>query len=753
MNAETLRNQRALRVLKGGRKREANLDPGFFADGVRLAQFGIGPGADMRDPYSEHDWTYAAINVLCRSVAAVPLKVMKGPRDETAKEVGGDWQKVFDKPTAKLPYADFMTMIVALLELDGEVAVLKIGRTGWATGKETPQQLVPMQCTAWTPIKPDGRECSTLLDPIAGWKVGEKIIPAEAVIHFRYIDPRNPIRGLSPSKPAKFAAKAGYAIEVWNTAFFDNGADPGGVIELGGSMNAAQVAALKAGFNDEHRGPANRGKTLVLQNGMKFTANPRAPKDMEFIEASRMYRDTGLAVRGVPKALLGLTEDLNYANYVGQQRIFYEARVIPLLSAIEDALYGQLFEPIDPTLFAAFDKANVAALNSDFADRVNQANTLTAIGFDINDVNERLKLGMKKVVDVAPADPLLTNGAAHEDNTAMATSIADVVAKVKDGTLPAESAKIILALAHPSLSQAEIDGLIDPATPEAANAPAIPESSTPPIPPANEPPRAAPGILIRKTRVAITDKRAYVEAYLRARVNPVTRRMTSAMRRYLAALSTAQSERLSAWLKANGLKESDLAQISEADVEAILFHRKKWDEAITELAKPYLQASINGALAAAADETGSIAIPMGDPRVTDIMGKSIAQLVQVNETTQRTIRAHLLAASANGETIAEMQARIAPSVGQNNSRALLIARTETGMASSGARFEQMKDAEITEHEWVDSGGPAVRQSHQNCNGETRKIGERFPNGLLHPHEIGADPGEVCNCACEALAIV
>ena len=88
-----------------------------------------------------------------------------------------------------------------------------------------------------------------------------------------------------------------------------------------------------------------------------------------------------------------------------------------------------------------------------------------------------------------------------------------------------------------------------------------------------------------------------------------------------------------------------------------------------------------------------------------------------------------------------------------------IARTETSALATATRDKIMKDEGVTNHEWVTEiddvtrGGKSSDQAdHISLDGEVRKLGDTFSNGLTHPLENGAAPEEVVNCRCLTIAV-
>jgi hypothetical protein len=76
-----------------------------------------------------------------------------------------------------------------------------------------------------------------------------------------------------------------------------------------------------------------------------------------------------------------------------------------------------------------------------------------------------------------------------------------------------------------------------------------------------------------------------------------------------------------------------------------------------------------------------------------------------------------------------------------------IARTESAVAFGLATFYGLLRLGYKEGRWMTMQDDRVRDSHQECHGVKRRLGEPFPNGLLFPGDPSGPPEEVINCRC------
>jgi phage portal protein BeeE len=153
-----------------------------------------------------------------------------------------------------------------------------------------------------------------------------------------------------------------------------------------------------------------------------------------------------------------------------------------------------------------------------------------------------------------------------------------------------------------------------------------------------------------------------------------------------------------------------------------------------------------------------ISFNVDDPIMRAKLAILTGQIVKVDETVERHLRASILEGIDSGETVEELRDRIANTLQISLGRARTIARTETGKAFNVSRNEGMKQAGIKRQEWVSSRDPDVRDSHikpaseGGVDGQTVFIGEPFSNGLLFPQDPAGPAEEVINCRCVAVPV-
>lgn len=80
-------------------------------------------------------------------------------------------------------------------------------------------------------------------------------------------------------------------------------------------------------------------------------------------------------------------------------------------------------------------------------------------------------------------------------------------------------------------------------------------------------------------------------------------------------------------------------------------------------------------------------------------------------------------------------------------RALMIARTEVGSASSYGQFEGGRLSGASKKIWNTAKDPEVRASHQPLDGQEVDLNDKFSNDLMYPLDPLGAGKEVINCRC------
>lgn len=170
-------------------------------------------------------------------------------------------------------------------------------------------------------------------DPLGGIE-GAIIVPAREIIHDRFNCFFHPLVGLSPIFAGGLAAMQGLAIQNDSTLFFQNGAQPGGVLTAPGSIAQDTADRLKAYWDANFAGK-NSGKVAVLGDGLKYEAMKAKAVDAQLIEQLKWSAEVVCSTYHVPPYKIGVGTMPTYNNIQSLNVEYYSQCLQVLIEAIE----------------------------------------------------------------------------------------------------------------------------------------------------------------------------------------------------------------------------------------------------------------------------------------------------------------------------------------------------------------------------------------------------------------------------------
>lgn len=542
----------------------------------------------------------------------------------------------------------------------------------------------------------------------------------DVVVH-RIPDPNNPHRGLSRIAAAASAIDLDFSIRSNSRSLMENRAIPRGVLEYQESLSKEEEDEILQRWQEEH-GAKNNGRTALLSGGLRYQTVAFSPEDLLLIDQLGWNRDEVLAVMATPRAVLGVTDGVNYAAALTQIRVCWDNAVLPMLAAEEAALDSTLFFEYPDNTFGAFDLGRIDALRVGLLEKIDAAKEFSS---------EALHMPPRVAFEVVGLDVPEYEG----DADALVSPMLSPLGSVLDGTAaPAPDAST-------GTGKAAADVTRDRAPVASAEAPAVIERKP----------------FDRKKRHAALIR---VEA-------PIELAMRGRYRRWVAAERKGTLERFDKLANQARSRAKASARFSkQLDLEELSIILP--DLAVSSLALgSEVRPAMVGALQVAFDFTADgseIGIP-----IFEIDDARFIQFFDLRESLFRervsarvytNLRQSLTTGLQNGETIQALRARIGEAYGLAGSpqKTLLVARTETAGFFNGVR-EEMFDAQgVGKRDWSSAADENVRDDHVTFDGlDPQPPGTNYlaliglPGVLEFPGDHRAPVGQVANCRCAHLA--
>lgn len=290
------------------------------------------------DAYS--GWVYACVNARAEEVANIKLHLYQNDKEienhpalDLLHNVN-NFMSFYDLVLATQAYQDLVgDCFWALLKgnISGQVKEIQVLRP----------DLVSIRSSAENPIV--GYDYNTGTETIS--------FTPEEIIHFKTFNPKDQLRGMSVIEAARTAINTDNFSARWNENFFKNNAMPDFLMAIKGGITEEDFDKFKEQWKEKYRGTDNAHKTAMLRLGENGEIDikdlTKVQKDMEYLEQRKYSRDEILAMFRVPKTIIGITEEVNYASAEASRMIFMQRTIKPLMQKFVNTLnefYLPLFD-------------------------------------------------------------------------------------------------------------------------------------------------------------------------------------------------------------------------------------------------------------------------------------------------------------------------------------------------------------------------------------------------------------------------
>jgi len=256
----------------------------------------------------------------------------------------------------------------------------------------------PTKLIGWVRYRPDSR-------------VPDKVISPSEVVPFIYFNPRNPLHGLSPLKPARLGLEQWFNMSAWNAAFFESGIRAPLVLVSKHKLTAEQEKQIQKRLREFYAGLSGGHSALIVDGEADVKPLNTSAKELDFIEGLQLSREEICAIFGVPPALVGIYRYANYANTKEQRKIFWEQTMLPKLRFVEEML-NAFFEVNGREVAFEWDYSKIEALRPDPIDAARAAEIYANLGYSRDQIASILN-----IPQLAPAEETQQGPEDSEDKT------------------------------------------------------------------------------------------------------------------------------------------------------------------------------------------------------------------------------------------------------------------------------------------------------------------------------------------------
>lgn len=726
--------------------------------------FGISAGVDTTrkamNAHEVHAWVYTAAVTQGLALSSLPFQVfmeteeVENKRRRMAKKAGrdeylfkGDKRKavgrwinnamresgimskglepdfdhplmdVFKNPNPYMKEAQLWFITGALMALRGNCFWILTDKEGQPLGPNeevgmiwpfAPEYFIPIwnnnQLVGWNFIAQKG------FDPS---KDGQ-IIPMRRsdVIQMKIPDPFNFWDGLSPLAPLADEILTDTKLDRQMNSVLDNGATPSGIMSTEQMLEDTEVDQIEEHWNATHGGTDNSGRMALLWGGMKYQQLSLTPEQMQQIELKKYDRDTILSGMGTPKASVGITDDLNYATQLSQDRNFWTKRMFPNMRIVETEVDGRLLGGQNDNIVGMFNITKIDALRLGLKEQVEIADMLAG---------DRLHM--------PPAQALARAGVEFDRYETDETALVSLT------LIPAEQAAEGFSFTDPA------DSVENKLEKEAKAK-------------AEETRRRRIYLLAQRTVM-----RPGIQMYGRAYQKWIRTEKSLALDQFdnNAQVIAALAGKMKTWTMMRPTAK-------EIIIPDVMMPVNDTETRMAQDIRPAYDAIKDLTYNLTSQELGSLVVfNIDDPALIKVVNERTVFMVnQTPETLQKELFDSLTEGVTNGETLIQLRQRVSATYNgfASPAKTLQVARTESGGIMNTVRNEMFNLSGITVTDWIDSGGSNVRDSHRIfSNTEPKPQGFNYlsligkSGTLSYPQDPAAPADETVNCACMQVAVL
>lgn len=366
-------------------------------------------------------WVAAAVGKLARAEARLPLRAYQRQADDSRQRLprSHPLSLMLRDPSARLDAFRLRMQVSAWRDIYGEVYLEMSTEPG---GRRRMRPLRPDRCKV-----DDG----VLVVTEADGSLRRVSLSGTRLIQRASWSPTSDVSGMSPLEPLRKTLETEAAMRESMSALMRNGGQPQWAIMTERQLSEGQIAATRAQWDDDHAGPSNTGRPLILTGKTDIKPLAFTPEDLAYIEVRKLTRDEVCGVLDVPPPALHILDRATFSNITEQLRSMYRDTMAPRLGEWESVLNQWVELEFGDDIYVEHEMDEVLRGDPD----ARMASESTAIQTAGLTPNERRRLN--NLPPVEGGDQLLVQGAlvplsavAAPDRTANASQIRTLMGRL-----------------------------------------------------------------------------------------------------------------------------------------------------------------------------------------------------------------------------------------------------------------------------------------------------------------------------------
>lgn len=290
-----------------------------------------------------HPTVYACVSQVAYDIGKLRVSVTKKDKNDISiTTTHNTISPLLIRPNSYQLWQKFIESWLVSLQTYGNTYVLKVRNASKAiTGLYVlnPNKIVPLVADngdVFYQLKQDNLS-----------KVSKDIpaIPAAEIIHDTMITLFHPLIGVPPLYAGNLAIRQGLAIQEHSAGFFENKAQPGGILTAPGHIKKETADSIRIAWAEMYSG-TNAGKVAVLGDGLKYEVMMQTAEESELIKQLGWSDEKICSTFKVPPYKVYVGKPPTYEQSETLDRTYYSGCLQRLIESIEALLSYGLSVPV-----------------------------------------------------------------------------------------------------------------------------------------------------------------------------------------------------------------------------------------------------------------------------------------------------------------------------------------------------------------------------------------------------------------------
>jgi len=282
----------------------------------------------------QHATVYACVRDKSESIGQLPVLLYRTKADGTQELVkkGRDFKLFTKKPNDFMTQQDLLQMYISCLELYGKFFAYTVRNDRGAI-----MEIIPFRHQNNITPQMD-QNGNVYYNYVTNDGKPKMSFAGDEIIHIK-LNTLDGFTGLSPISCNVGAIGLGIGQEKHLSNLMKNGAMPKGILETDLIFSdISKATRLREEFDQRYAGVDNAGKSILLENGVKFRPLTISPADSELLQSRQYSQQQICGIFRVPPRRIGVSGTTKQSDVEQENKDYYINSLMPLVTAFESAI-------------------------------------------------------------------------------------------------------------------------------------------------------------------------------------------------------------------------------------------------------------------------------------------------------------------------------------------------------------------------------------------------------------------------------